>query len=625
MASTPPPPPPDENNWRKTVLQSYRNTEAREIAKTLAELEPGASTSSKLSLAMRFENTVFQAADSLEDYRKRLNKRLKKLRKNYKPTAAAAATAPQDNSAREILFRELQQKYGESLRYIHKNAEAAVQDVLKRHGHAKATQLQQHTDSAKAWAKELLGLTSPPPKEGETINQEDIATNEKNHRLKADVSEAHLQRLQHHLEKRLDNIRQYVVKHADPDLFLQETLERKDHDLKPRASDILSTNLTKRMEQLANSKGAATDSTTTATAAANSKDGQQQQQQPSQKPAELKGLALLLDSLEKAHAPVPAPTRNNSNDIPAALLHIDKMRAASTAFLTYMALKDRKETAPRQTLRKTHTIMQEGTAFIQEVVKKRGLNDNSNNKGTPKLQDAWAKLMELPRTDVDLSAAVAASPTEGSLSATALSSPAGSPPPAKRQRRVPNHFATKSKVLFRPKRRTPPNLIPALQRKRATLVRPEPDGLGSHLILNFESFTMTIYFHPLLVTLRATEPKSSAGEDARTLLPRFHTVPNTKCATWTPLHHGLTNRPDLSVWGVENKSYQSVGTVVEERLRDASTQATQVLRTCFGSHVKDKTQEVEVELLEGSALLEFLQIARTTYMPTWQDDDTVNY
>jgi hypothetical protein len=577
MTSTPPPSEATTSGstrsldamWRDTVLQSYRNGEAREIAKTLAELEPGTSTSSKLSLALRFEDTVFQAATSLEDYRKKLAKRLKKLKKNYKPVPKAAG---QSTTSKEQLFNELKQKHGESLLFIYKNASKAVQDVLSRHGQTKATQLQQHTDSAKAWAKDL-GLLEDPP-----------AT-------KTDHSEAHLQRLEHHLEKRVGNIRQYVVKHADPDLFLQETLERKDNELPQRAADIMSTNLTKRMQQLAAARSG--DSATTA--------------------GDLQGIALLQEAMEKAQVPVPPPTRNNSNHIPAAMLHIDKMRAASTALLTYITMKDRKTTAPRQTLRKTHTIVKEGTAFIQELAKKRGLNDTTKDD-TPKLQDAWIKVLELPTenkvlelpTD-DASAAIA------SPSSSNDTTPAPTPPPTKKRKLS---IATKTKVLFRPKRRTPTNLIPALERKRAILVRPEPDGHGSHLVLHFETFKMTIYFNPLLVTLRATEDNEFKG---------FHTIPKTGCASWTPLHFGLANRKDLSVWGVDNKSYQSVGPVVEERLRDASTQATNVLRTCFGNHVKDKTQEIEVEILEGSALLEFVQIARTTYMPNWQDDDNVKY
>jgi hypothetical protein len=46
----------DDGAWRASVQQSYRNNEVREISKVLASLEPGASASSKLRLAMQFED-----------------------------------------------------------------------------------------------------------------------------------------------------------------------------------------------------------------------------------------------------------------------------------------------------------------------------------------------------------------------------------------------------------------------------------------------------------------------------------------------------------------------------------------------------------------------------------------
>jgi hypothetical protein len=45
-----------------------------------------------------------------------------------------------------------------------------------------------------------------------------------------------------------------------------------------------------------------------------------------------------------------------------------------------------------------------------------------------------------------------------------------------------------------------------------------------------------------------------------------------------------------------------------------------VLRKCFRNSVKDKTMDFEVELLEATALLEFLHLSRRTYMPQWQDN-----
>ena len=176
-----------------------------------------------------------------------------------------------------------------------------------------------------------------------------------------------------------------------------------------------------------------------------------------------------------------------------------------------------------------------------------------------------------------------------------------------------------------------------------------------HLILDFDdAFSMTIYLSPLTVTLRA-KPKEIGGEQKQQNdgLCLHSGSSSSSSAHWQALSHGLTswgetldssdflrrkaapqssNNSDnnsssssdpeqqLSVWGVTG-SYEAIGRVVEERLRDASTHATAILRKCFKNHVKDKTMDFEVELLEGSALLEFLQLARSTYMPHWEDKD----
>jgi hypothetical protein len=140
------------------------------------------------------------------------------------------------------------------------------------------------------------------------------------------------------------------------------------------------------------------------------------------------------------------------------------------------------------------------------------------------------------------------------------------------------------------------------------------------LILTFgKAFAMTIYFCPLVVTIRALQDNETDQESSDN---KDNTLGDGS-ASWTPLYHGLADKKEqdvLTVWGVTG-SYESIGHVVEERLRDASTHATHILRKCFANHVKDKTAELDVELLEASALLEFLQLARTTYIPKWQDQE----
>ena len=90
-APTPTEPPP---SWRKSVTQEYRSQEIRSIAEFLSKLEdPHASISSKLAIASRFEKDVFDKGKSLNDYKKKITKRLRKLSQNYKGGAAAAAAA----------------------------------------------------------------------------------------------------------------------------------------------------------------------------------------------------------------------------------------------------------------------------------------------------------------------------------------------------------------------------------------------------------------------------------------------------------------------------------------------------------------------------------------------------
>ena len=167
-----------------------------------------------------------------------------------------------------------------------------------------------------------------------------------------------------------------------------------------------------------------------------------------------------------------------------------------------------------------------------------------------------------------------------------------------------------SRVLLTAGRKTPSNLLPALKRKRAKLIRPPPQGQGSHLVLEFgEAFVMTIFFVPLLVTLRAYQKK----EDDRRINRQVRFLDAFAART------GRTRKN----WqcGVLQDTYETLGHVVEERLRDASAHATHILRKCFASAAKENVGEFEVEILEATALLEFLHLARTTYIPNWQDDD----
>ena len=134
-----------DDAWRVDFKQADRNKEVREIARVLASLEPGASAGSKLRLAMQFEDTVFGAAESLDDYRKRLSKRLRKLQKNYKPPISAVET----EKAKKI--EGLRAQYGEAIRYCLKHRTKAVGEMKNRYGAEQATRLEEHLKSADQW------------------------------------------------------------------------------------------------------------------------------------------------------------------------------------------------------------------------------------------------------------------------------------------------------------------------------------------------------------------------------------------------------------------------------------------------------------------------------------------
>ena len=692
--------------WRSSVLQSYRNTEVREIANVLASLEPGTTSSSKLMLAMKFEDSIFKSAKSLDEYRKTLTKRLRKLQKKYTGATATPAGGAgggadgQPETSAQQLVLELKHKYGDMLRYIYNNSAKAIDEVKERQGQERAMQLQIHTDSARQWALDL-GVVDPNQQQLQQSQPQDGSSGVAGAggtvtRPIATVSTTNLSlekllKLQHHLDRRVDNIRSYVVKHADPDLFLQETLVRKDNELNAKAMKFLGTNITKRMQMLSQQQ----------------LQQQQQQQQggsstaaaappPPPTPESLFDPQKLVQSaLEKAQITVPPPTRNASNDIPAALLHLEKLRNASTAIMAYVATTDR-SMAPRGALVKAHTIAIQGMEFVKQVAKKQreqeerrlqqlqqeqqrtnktspaasrnpdDYNDDDDDDENKKkkimtandygvsLEDAWTKVLELPSNnpvtdsvDVDNPSSDLAGGVAGDGTSSAVADCSN------KRLKVNSHVKPvfKSRVLLRPNRKTPPNLLPALKMKCATLVRPPPSGMGSHLVLDFGwAFRMTIYFSPLVVTIRALseediqkiKQKDNISEADHLGIIDLRTTGSS--AKWTPLHHGLkdagtvtvdnrnkrntnnntTNEAipekELNVWGVRG-SYNVLGHVVEERLRDASNHATYVLRKCFQNSVKDKTNEFEVEILEATALLEFLQLARTTYIPKWQDAD----
>jgi len=396
-----------------------------------------------------------------------------------------------------------------------------------------------------------------------------------------------------------------------------------------KATKLLALNLTKRMQYIQQQRQQREGGTETPESSLSSSQRSQKDSPNSS------ALLSLQQALDKAQKSVPAPTKNDSKRLEASLRYLDKMRAGSTALMNYWTLnEDRINTAPRQTLKKIYNVVSESMDFVVNATKdERFQNKEQYGKDTAfavTLQDAWTKRMELPAL-VSKNVSVDSNDDKSSES---------EPPPTKRPRTNRGQPCYKAKLLFHPSRKVPSQLLSAVKRRGFRLVQPQESNKGScvnssYLVMDFGSaFTMTVFLCPLTVTIRAMPQYDGLSKNQSAVTVNSISTSSSgidwdnplsnATAVWQPLSYGLSTYQQsdnssrlLSVWGCSS-TYDSIGRVVEERLRDASTHATYVLRRCFQNHVREG-QDFEVEILEGSALVEFLNITRATYLPLQED------
>lgn len=488
------------SDWRSTVTQSVRNAKTRTMAKLLAGFEPGSTENEKIRLAMSVEDAIFRSATDFADYERRLEKKIKRVQKNY--------TVSPDAHGRKLVEAELQNllaQYGDDLRYVLQNEEAALREMRQKGGEEKAKSLAGYIERAKVWARDL-GIIGGQP----------------NHTL----TQPTLDHLKSALQNQLKTIRTHVIKLVDPEKFTMETLTEIGEAFKTNleAVRIQSQVAAALCRKLQKAEEVATDAE-----------------------------AFLKSSLEEATRNIPLfGSRRGvepfSDRVKTALAHLSKMRAAASVLMAYLIAPD-KTKVPPGSLAKAHDVATTGIRYVQQVVREhRKLKAQQTRM---QLADAWLKEIKMPGE-------------------------AGPP-------------ILTPKVLLQGNRKAPGNLKSALQAKGAQFV--EKGYVGPRVTIDFKVFCVKIYFSPLLVALRA----KCDDED------------------WTPLHAGL-EEGELVVRSSTKGSYGEVGAVVREELRDASARATRVLRKIMGN-VKTEGNDLEIELLESSALLEFVELLRTTYVP----------
>jgi hypothetical protein len=545
-------------DWRNSVAQSVRSKQAKEVAEVLAALEPGASSRSKLMLAMRFENTIFEKATSMDDYRKTINKRIKKLQKNYKPPAENSTTQAKKLKEKEHQVElELRQQYGAALKYIVKNSEKAIRVMKEKHGESRSSHLKQHTDSAEQWAVEI------------GVIDEGTGPSKKRKRVPRD--EGYLDKMKEtFLVSRVDNIRSHVVKLVDPDLFLAESLTKVDGSIIDSAGGRALTQTTLAAFE---SRGLTVPGRDVGT------------------------MKKLMDTVTK---PIPAPRKGagEEQDIKdASLAYVERIRACTQAMVGFMAMEPQDRARFNGTLRKLHDSAVEGLSHLSETF---ATTDTSSKEIS--LEDAWTKVVEFKSTESSFSSTCATDVEQ---------------PNAKRLKS--SKQVLKTRVLLTPGRKTPRNILPALESKQAKLVRPNGTGAGARLKMEFGGkFEFIMFFQPLSVIVRAlgTSPKASREDEHADGKSQFRrTIVDGSLPTWPSANQGLSTA-DLSVSGVTGP-FSILGTLVEEKLEFASARATHALRRCFadvaGQSYATAKSDFEIEISEATALLRYLQLVRDTF------------
>lgn len=341
------------DSWRSNIAQSYRSTEVRSIAKVLAELEPGATSASKTMLAMRFEESIFKAATSLDDYKKTIEKRLKKLRKHYSKQQAAGGEGPEnDELTREkeaLLESELRENFGSKMIYIVEKSPLAVTVTRDKSDEAKAKTLENHASKIREYLA-VLGLSSTP-------------------KVQKDLK--YLTRMKEHLEKYAEIIRDHVSKVCDPEMYLCDSFVKLDQHFANEES--ASERLRKAFQE---------------------NDPDYTQSTPDH-------LSRLMD---KINEPLPIPRKNE--EMKFVLAKIEKFRTATSALYHYWNLSWGDRTAFSGCSKKCIDVALKCLIELEKeydsLVKELDDTDDSG-KRIIQLEDAWNNVMQFVESENDTS------------------------------------------------------------------------------------------------------------------------------------------------------------------------------------------------------------------------------
>lgn len=320
---------------------------------------------------------MFSAASDLADYRKKIQKRLKKMQKNYHPPAAMNGEALLEQKKEEVvqLQRKLKSLYGEKLELIVKYGRHTVNEFREKCGDQKSKNLMDHVDQAITWAAEIGAVP---------VDKSVLVATGKTVRIPRRSPEetlAYLNKISADLEKRVDNIRGYCVKLTRPDLFFAERLDEMETNVLLKVDSPVFTTFVDSLKEALQSAGVDISAPSIVPTSGIDKDA---------------GVEALKDILEKLKTIIPIP-RSKEEEKEAMLGHLNRIRAACQFFISYSALSPDQPNTKLQlagSIRKVYEGVHESLTVLRQAYKE----DRSREGITTVLfEDVWTKLLDYDR------------------------------------------------------------------------------------------------------------------------------------------------------------------------------------------------------------------------------------
>jgi hypothetical protein len=342
--------------------------------------------------------------------------------------------------------RKLKALHGDKLKLVVQYGLTTVLTLRDKYGAEKTKQIQDHIDNTIQWAAEVQAV---PPEQAIVIQ-----TGKPYVVPDRSPSEyvAYMKKLTKNLETRIDNIRGYVLKHTQPDVFISERLQEVEDQMiiSDQGRELYCAIDTILQQE-------SVDSSSTAGA-----------------PSTGDGIPEINQLLEQFKTVVPIP-RQAQEEKDACLKYLDKVRTAYQVCLAFLTLKENGRIGNEQTrmqvkgaMKKAHDAAIEAFNFLGERYredersqsKSKDSKSSSPDGGHKKivLEDAWNSVLEYDNSSSEVvNSESSVIEVDGDGTSTDTSN--------KRQKHLAAHqhgpypMVMKAQMLMKPGRSLPSNIL----------------------------------------------------------------------------------------------------------------------------------------------------------------------